>query len=134
MAFGDSITLRIAQLEQSTLQRKRTWARQYLFALQEETPVLTGRAQAGWRVTRNRPTRAQATVTNLSGVNARNLATVAAIRNEDAVFIGNNVPYITLLEDERTSAKAPDGIIGPATLKARARMPRTFRAFTAVRR
>jgi hypothetical protein len=97
--------------------------------LVEATPVDTGYAAAGWRLTKNRPSTALPSSrypTNLKGLYSgavnpsypRNFK----INTGDSLFLANNVKYIGLLNNGRSS-QAPVMFIETTM----ARIMRTFR-------
>lgn len=65
-----------------------TFSRDFVASLRATTPIDTGRARQGW-------------VNTFRGMNGRKIAPLAR----------NNVPYIGVLDSDKTSRQAPNGIV-----------------------
>jgi len=81
------------------------------------TPVLTGWARAGWRVSLNSPTAGEVGLTGNPGPaetkSKRSLKAFLSrktLSKVSSIFIDNRVPYISLL-NEGTSTKSPPAFI-----------------------
>lgn len=94
------------------------------------TPVDTGRARANWQtsvgvpITSTRAPYSDGADGSTAGTNARSAidqckAAVVGYKAGQTVYITNNLPYITPL-NEGTSAQAPEGFVEKSVLKATA--------------
>lgn len=110
MAFGDKIKVRIRQVEEGTNARKKKLAGATLRAFVSITPIKTGRAKAGWRASRNQPSRSFALRTDYEQTLQQGLTVIKRALPRDTVYLSNNVPYITEL-DRGSSLQAPTGIV-----------------------
>jgi|TARA_B110000444_G_C18725390_1_gene540592 hypothetical protein len=72
-----------------------TFSKDFVAALRTTTPIDTGRARQGWQNTFN-------------GINGRKIVPLAK----------NHVPYIGVLDTNKTSRQAPNGIVEVALRKA----------------
>jgi hypothetical protein len=100
------------ELPREILKFKKVIGLELLTSVVMRTPVKTGRARAGWNVTRTRPSRA---VNNErydkdgGATISRGAAHVSKSAEGEHIYITNNVHYITTL-DTGTSDQAPEGI------------------------
>lgn len=87
-------------------------ALQLLEGVVNMTPVLTGRARGNWQVTIGAPTTTQLNVEDKDGGPTKTAgeAVIQSITTLGAVYLTNNLPYITELE-KGTSTKAPQGMV-----------------------
>ena len=77
-----------------------------------DTPVLTGRARANWRIQEGQPQLAVVDREDKSGgVALKEVETaVQASSGDTTIYLANNLPYIKRLE-EGYSQKAPEGMV-----------------------
>ena len=112
MSFSQQIT-RFGKNAADKVQRVRRGVNLKLFnAVILDTPVLTGRARANWRVQVGEPQLAEIDREDKSGsVAIREVETaVQASTGDQPVYLANNLPYIEALETGR-SKQAPEGMV-----------------------
>ncbi len=111
MAFGDKMRVRVKQVRSGQNARKIRVAKSIHRTLVFFTPLKTGRARAGWRATLGGGfTRSFAVNTNWLAQLAINQSRIARALPEQQIRLGNNVPYLPLLNEGR-SPQAPPGFV-----------------------
>lgn len=87
-------------------------ALQLLEGVVDMTPVKTGRARGNWQVTIGAPTTTQLQTEDKDGGPTKTAgeAVIQSITTLGAVYLTNNLPYITELE-KGTSTQAPQGMV-----------------------
>jgi hypothetical protein len=108
MAFGDKMRIRVKQVRKGQNDRKIRVAKAIHSTLVFATPIDTGRARAGWRATLGGTfTRSFAVNTNWQSQLALNQARISKALPEQQIRIGNNVPYLPLLNEGRSPQAPP---------------------------
>lgn len=118
-SFGDRLNKRAKEIEDGVTKAVREAAlaidRRVIFS----TPVDTGRARANWRAAVGGPFVKELNSTNAGEALSQAQAAVAGSKPGQAIYISNNVPYITRL-NEGSSAQAPAGFVEDALLAGKA--------------
>lgn len=83
-----------------------------------KTPVDTGRARASWTIASGSPDR---TVAAQGGLPAPQIPLGLLVKPGETIWIANNLPYITALEDGH-SKQAPSGMVALSIEEIRLKM------------
>lgn len=112
MSFSQQITTWSRQTKERTNRIRRGVTLKLFNAVILDTPVLTGRARANWRVQIGEPIKEPIDREDKSGgVALVEVQTeVARSQGDQTVTLANNLPYIDALE-KGSSQKAPEGMV-----------------------
>ena len=111
MSFSDDLE----KFADKTLERfedlRRVTAIKLFGAIIEDSPVLTGRLRANWRITGE--TAAQGVLTRTNALSDQQVVSkVSAIGNNKALVMTNNLPYAARIEyDGWSHSKSPEGMV-----------------------
>lgn len=135
--FGARLNNSIWQMENAFEQEVAGLYKTATIRLVERTPVLTGRARAGWRGSVGKPTNAGGGKQGKDGRDAlldpsggqtvfaavnKILQAIKAGGPHQIFWIVNNVPYIGILEERGSKRTAPNGIFNITVLELKAEL------------